>query len=290
MKLRIAIATVAAVALAAAGVAAAAAVTHQSTSSKGTVNLHKTKLGKVLATKSGMTLYLFVADRHGKSACYGKCASFWPPLLAKGKPTAGTGVKASRLGTVKRKNGTKQVTYAGHPLYHFVEDKKAGQTNGQAVQKVWWVVSAAGKKITTKPPAATPVAAPTVQLRATNLGTILVDSRGMTLYLYAQDTSGTSTCYDQCASFWPPLVVTGSPVAGQGIDASLLGTTTRTDGTTQVTYAGHPLYFFAKDAQAGDTAGQGVGGVWNAVSASGAKVESPAPATTTSSSSGSSGY
>jgi predicted lipoprotein with Yx(FWY)xxD motif len=254
------------------------------------LKLHTTSLGPVLVDARGKTLYLFTPDKKNTSVCYGKCASFWPPLLTTGTPRAGQGLKASLLGIAMRKDGKQQVTYAGHPLYHFIEDKKAGQTNGQAVQKVWWVVSAAGKKITTKPPAATPVAAPTVQLRATNLGTILVDSRGMTLYLYAQDTSGTSTCYDQCASFWPPLVVTGSPVAGQGIDASLLGTTTRTDGTTQVTYAGHPLYFFAKDAQPGDTAGQGVGGVWNAVSPSGAKVESPAPATTTSSSSGSSGY
>jgi predicted lipoprotein with Yx(FWY)xxD motif len=184
------------------------------------------------------------------------------------------------------------VTYGGHPLYYFVQDKKAGETSGQAVEKVWWVVSAAGKKITKKPPAATPVAAPTVQLRSTNLGDVLVDSRGMTLYLYMPDTSGASTCYDQCASFWLPLVVTAAPVAGQGLDASLVGTTTRTDGTAQVTYAGHPLYLFAKDAQPGDTTGQGVGGVWYALSASGAKVESPAPAptTTTTSSSGTGGY
>jgi predicted lipoprotein with Yx(FWY)xxD motif len=149
MKIRIALAVVAAVALAAAGVAAAAAVTHQSSAVSGTVNLHSTKLGKVLAGKSGKTLYLFMADKNGKSACYGKCATFWPPLLA-GKPTAGTGVKAGLLRTTKRKNGTMQVTYAGHPLYFFKLDKKAGQTNGEGQDFFggkWWGLNSSGKAV-----------------------------------------------------------------------------------------------------------------------------------------------
>jgi predicted lipoprotein with Yx(FWY)xxD motif len=149
MKIRIALATVAAVALAAAGVAAAAAVTHQGSAAGGTVNLHKTKLGKVLAGKTGKTLYLFMADKHGKSACYGKCANFWPPLMA-GKPTAGTGVKAGLLGTTKRKNGAKQVTYAGHPLYYFKLDKAAGQTNGEGQDFFggkWYGVNSAGRAV-----------------------------------------------------------------------------------------------------------------------------------------------
>jgi predicted lipoprotein with Yx(FWY)xxD motif len=150
MKIRIALGTVVVVALAAAGVAAAAAVTRQSSAASGTLNLHKTKLGKVLAGKSGKTLYLFMADKHGKSACYGKCATFWPPLLA-GKPTAGTGVKAALLGTTTRKDGKKQVTYAGHPLYFFKLDKTAGQTAGEGQDFFggkWWGVGASGKAIT----------------------------------------------------------------------------------------------------------------------------------------------
>jgi predicted lipoprotein with Yx(FWY)xxD motif len=143
------VAAVVAFALAAAGVATAAAVTHHSTR-KGTVTLHKTKLGKVLATKSGMTLYLFVADRKSKSKCYGKCATYWPPLTAKGKPTAGTGVKAKLLGTTKRKNGTKQVTYAGHPLYRFKLDKHSGEVEGEGQDFFggkWYGVNASGKAV-----------------------------------------------------------------------------------------------------------------------------------------------
>ncbi len=149
MKIRIALATVAAVALAAAGVAAAAAVTHQGSAASGTVNLHKTKLGKVLAGKTGKTLYLFLADKHGKSACYGKCATNWPPLMA-GKPTAGAGVKAGLLGTTKRKTGAKQVTYAGHPLYYFKLDKAAGQANGEGLDFFggkWYGVNSAGRAV-----------------------------------------------------------------------------------------------------------------------------------------------
>src|SRR5512146_2114508 len=91
------------------------------------VEVEKTaKLGKVVATAQGKTLYLFRADHGTTSACYGKCATFWPPLLASGKPAAGPGVSASLLGTTKRKDGKLQVTYKGHPLYTFLEDKAAG--------------------------------------------------------------------------------------------------------------------------------------------------------------------
>jgi predicted lipoprotein with Yx(FWY)xxD motif len=151
MKLRIALVTVAVVALAAAGVAAASAVTHTSAGASGTVDLRSTKLGKVLVAKSGLTLYLFKADKSGRSVCYGQCATYWPPLLATTKPTAGTGVKATMLETIKRKDGTKQVTYAGHPLYRFKLDKKAGQVNGEGQDFFggkWYGVNAAGKAVT----------------------------------------------------------------------------------------------------------------------------------------------
>jgi predicted lipoprotein with Yx(FWY)xxD motif len=91
-------------------------------------------------------------------------------------------------------------------------------------------------------------------------GKILVDEKGMTVYLFVKDTGTQSTCYTQCAVFWPPVLTTGKPQAGAGADASLLGTTTRTDGTVEVTYAGHPLYYFQKDKAPGDTTGQGVNG------------------------------
>ena len=126
-------------------------------------------------------------------------------------------------------------------------------------------------------PAANAAGAPTVSLRSTPLGQILVDGNGKTLYFYAADKSAMSTCYGDCASVWPPLLTGGSPVAGQGINQSLLSTTTRTDGSHEVVYNGHPLYYFVSDKQAGDTTGQDIssfGAYWYVLSAAGAKVDS----------------
>jgi predicted lipoprotein with Yx(FWY)xxD motif len=148
------------VALAAAGVAAAAAVTHQSAASSsataGKVTLHKTKIGNVLATSSGRTLYLFMKDKNGKSSCYGQCVTYWPALMKKGKLSAGAGVKKNLLGTTKRKNGKLQVTYKGHPLYLFKLDKGAGQIEGQRQNFFggkWYAVSASGSANKKAPPA-----------------------------------------------------------------------------------------------------------------------------------------
>jgi predicted lipoprotein with Yx(FWY)xxD motif len=129
-------------------------------------------------------------------------------------------------------------------------------------------------------PSPSPVASPaatgaTVAVATSKLGQILVDGKGITLYLFVADTGTSSTCYTSCATVWPPVVTAGAPQAGAGADAMLLGTTTRTDGKVEVTYAGHPLYYFVQDKAAGDTTGQGVngfGGLWWVVSPSGAAV------------------
>ena len=107
------------------------------------------------------------------------------------------------------------------------------------------------------------------------LGSILVDGKGMTVYLFVADTGTASTCYTSCANIWPPVLTNGAPQAGTGADKSMLGTTTRTDGKVEVTYAGHPLYYFIKDKKPGDTTGQGIngfGGLWWVMSASGAAI------------------
>jgi predicted lipoprotein with Yx(FWY)xxD motif len=101
-------------------------------------------------------------------------------------------------------------------------------------------------------------AAPTIALAPSKLGKILVDGHGRTLYEFVADKTTASTCYGACASLWPPLAVSGAPKAGPGILASLLGTTKRTDGTTEVTYNGHPLYYFTGDPQAGETTGHAI--------------------------------
>jgi len=117
----------------------------------------------------------------------------------------------------------------------------------------------------TGPIVVSPAAArPIVRAASTALGTILVDERGLTLYMFTQDVRepSTSNCYGICAANWPPLLTTDRPVAGPGVRPELLGVTIRADGTLQVTYNGWPLYYWFRDAQPGDTRGQNVGGVW----------------------------
>jgi predicted lipoprotein with Yx(FWY)xxD motif len=114
-----------------------------------TVGLANTGLGEILVDSQGRTLYLFKADHGTKSACTGACAAAWPPLLAKAKPTVGSGANASLLGTSPRPEGTMQVTYNGHPLYLFVKDGKAGETNGQGVTAfgaAWFALNAGGNQ------------------------------------------------------------------------------------------------------------------------------------------------
>ncbi len=115
--------------------------------------------------------------------------------------------------------------------------------------------------------------AATVAVGSTSLGDVLVDGDGMTLYLFDSDTQGgESTCYGGCASAWPPLLTEGDPAAGDGADDGMLGTVERTDGTTQVTYDGWPLYYWAQDSAAGDVNGQGVNDVWWVLGPNGAPV------------------
>jgi predicted lipoprotein with Yx(FWY)xxD motif len=127
-----------------------------------------------------------------------------------------------------------------------------------------------------------------VLVRLTSVGGVLADARGHTLYSYAADNGRTPACYGACASLWPPFLTGASPIAGIGAKAKLLGTTRRKDGKLQVTYAGHPLYFYSGDSKAAQVNGQGYQSSWWALAASGAKVKktattstSPPPPTTT---------
>jgi predicted lipoprotein with Yx(FWY)xxD motif len=133
-----------------AAIASTLAFAHGTATRGTTVKIAKTRVGRILVDSKGITLYDFVVDKHGTSACYGACAALWPPLLTTGKPHAGPGVRASLLGTTKRKDGKLEVTYNHHPLYYFVTDRKPGQTTGQGVNQFggpWWVLSRAGKEI-----------------------------------------------------------------------------------------------------------------------------------------------
>jgi predicted lipoprotein with Yx(FWY)xxD motif len=115
-----------------------------------TVKTAKVKLGTIVVDGSGHTLYLFEKDQNGTSACTGACAKVWSPLTTGAAPQSGGGAQSAMLGTIKRPDGTMQVTYAGHPLYHYDDDHKPGQAEGQgekAFGASWYVVAPSGKKI-----------------------------------------------------------------------------------------------------------------------------------------------
>src|SRR5258707_102927 len=131
MDLRLGLALIAIASLGVAGFLIAGTNARGAAQSGATVSLRTTKLGAILVNSKGRALYLFAKDKNGKGACWGMCATYWPPAIVKTKPPAGPGVKASLLGTTLRADGRKQVTYNRHPLYGFALDKQAGQTNGE---------------------------------------------------------------------------------------------------------------------------------------------------------------
>ena len=238
-------------------------------------------LGSFLVDSKGMTLYVYTKDTPNTSTCYGTCASYWPALLTAGAPLAGTGVTASLLGTTARTDGTSQVTYNGWPLYYYVSDKAAGDTTGQGTKNVWYVIDPSGKTVGNAPaatvaPAAASAGAMLNAGQNAALGSFLVSSNGMTLYVFSKDTANTSNCSGTCSTNWPPLLTNGAPIAGSGVNAAWLGTITRSDGGIQVTYNGMPVYNFSGDKAVGDTNGQGFKDLWHVMNLAGMPVM-PAP-------------
>jgi predicted lipoprotein with Yx(FWY)xxD motif len=129
------------------------------TVSAATVDVHTGNGASFLTDSSGRALYLWTPDTMTTSMCSSACASAWPPLTVKAAPTAGTGATASDLGTISRSDGTKQVTYAGHPLYYFAGDKAAGQTNGEGSNGFgapWYLVAPGGQEVTSLSAASAP--------------------------------------------------------------------------------------------------------------------------------------
>ena len=111
------------------------------------VRVARTGLGRILVNAQGRTLYLFLQDHDGKSACAGTCTRVWPPAIVAHAPQAGAGVEAAKLTTTLRTDDTRQLVYNGHPLYAMVADTRPGQTQGQGFLGTWFVVSPAGHLI-----------------------------------------------------------------------------------------------------------------------------------------------
>ncbi|MBK8134823.1 MAG: hypothetical protein IPK52_03120 [Chloroflexi bacterium] len=212
------------------------------------------ELGSYLVGPNGMTLYSLTPDEIGESVCYDQCATAWPPLTVASADelSAAEGIPGT-LGTTERTDGTLQVTYNGIPLYYWFRDAAVGDTTGHRVNNVWWIV----------PPATV------YTQRVPDLGTILVGPTGLSLYLFTRDTAGDglSTCYDNCAVAWPPLLVDSAESIVPGVNLpGELSTIERTDGTLQVAYNGWPLYYWKDDVAVGDALGEGANSVWYTIS------------------------
>jgi predicted lipoprotein with Yx(FWY)xxD motif len=242
-----------------------------------TVNLADTALGTVLVDGAGKTLYVFTADAAGKSNCTGDCLANWPALISDAAPTLGAGLDAASFSTITRDDGTKQVAFHDLPLYYFAGDTAAGETKGQGLAGKWYVIDAAGEMIGVE--AASPSAAAggvNVDLADNALGKILVGGeKGLTLYIFTADKGGKSACSGDCLANWPALISAAAPTLGAGLEADDFATITREDGGgAQVTFYGQPLYYFAGDAAAGETKGQGLAdGKWLVVDAEGKPIK-----------------
>ncbi|OPH53155.1 hypothetical protein BC351_32295 [Paenibacillus ferrarius] len=214
----------------------------------------KTDLGNYLTDASGRALYYYDKDTKGVSNCSGKCLEKWPVFYSPGI-AAPTGVNSSDFGTIVRADGSLQTTYKGFPLYYWVDDTKMGDTTGQDVGHVWYVVDPA-KFAGTKA-----VDSSVKTSKSDALGTYLVDENGMTLYLFTKDQNDPNACVGPCLVNWPIFYDEHLTVSGD-LAASDFGVLTRNDGTKQSTYKGWPLYYWIKDHNPGDTTGQNVGKVW----------------------------
>jgi predicted lipoprotein with Yx(FWY)xxD motif len=232
-------------------------------------------------TASGTrTLYLLTADTRRSSVCYTAdgCDALWPPLLTGGRVQAGTGTSRRLIGTIRRSDGTRQVTYRGQPVYFFALDLGAGAPAGLTIgEHVEDPAPVAGIWYTVLPNGRPEPGIAAIQSEPSGGSNILADAgagRGVisTLYAFSADTPATSNCTGRCARLWPPVLTQSAPVAALIANGSLLGVVQRADGTFQVTYNGHPLYYFANGLDTG-TEGNGVtafGGTFNIVNVSGA--------------------
>jgi predicted lipoprotein with Yx(FWY)xxD motif len=236
------------------------------------------EFGEILVGNDGMTLYIFTVDEPNTVNCADSCLVQWPPLLTEGNPVLGEGVDPSLVGTAPMADGTMIVTYDERPLYYWIADTMPGDTTGQGVGDVWYVISPQGdvlgmdsaSQVMDLPSGE--AAEDDAELNVVNdpaLGEILVGKDGMTLYMFTRDEPNTVNCTGDCLNNWPPLVTQGNPVLGAGVDETLVDTAELPDGRMIVTYNGMPLYYFANDSMAGHTNGQGVGTVWFVVSPEG---------------------
>ncbi|UGY90331.1 SCO0930 family lipoprotein [Streptomyces gobiensis] len=255
------------------------------------------ELGQVVTDSSGLTLYRFDKDsaEPPKSNCEGDCATAWPAVPADDAKAA-AGVDSELLGEVERSDGTSQLTLGGWPVYRYAKDNAAGDTNGHGVGGTWHALAADGGKAEKgkaeggkgqdkgngKGEGGSAPAGNGAELSAVEdpeLGSIVTDAQGRTLYRFDKDSAWPmkSNCTGACLETWKPAkMVDKNSVSG--VAAKDVIEFNRPDGTKQLTIDCWPLYWYTGDEEPGDTNGHGVGGTWHAVTPEGKKARKAASA------------
>lgn len=252
-----------------------------------TVSAASSTYGKVLVVGSGAykacSLYILTSDEiHQLSGANFACSDnenalgapcdtiLWPALLTAGAPIAGTGVNPTLLGTVTRTDvlsgeSVKQVTYGGLPLYRFLFDESPGETEGANLfdpvtspTGTWYLIDArrglpatgrAHLQLETAPLNGTGRDETVLAATMSNDFSLFPEPPSFPVYTTSADSGHRSACQGTCAAvYWPPVLTSGLPETGPGVDAHAVGTIVRPDGTRQVTYNGKPLYLFFGDA------------------------------------------
>ncbi|WKN43848.1 hypothetical protein [Tunicatimonas pelagia] len=205
-------------------------------------------LGSYLVNQDGRAFYFFSRDVDGTSACEGGCLDTWPAYY-QADFEVGSGLDQSDFGTITRADGEMQTTYKGWPLYYYSGDTGANQINGEGIGQVWFVA---------KPDYTLMLATQVVEAVGSDPISYLVDAEGNSLYYFENDENNVSVCTDGCLDAWPAFNEVANVVLPSTLNQGAFAAIDRTDGGQQLTYAGRPIYFFAQDAQRGDTNGAAV--------------------------------
>ena len=214
----------------------------------------KSNMGNFLVDAKGMTLYYFAKDTVTNSNCpLGPCLTAWPVFYSADTVVPATLNKVD-FSQITRDDGAKQSTYKGWPLYYYYQDTKPGDTLGEGVGNIWYIVPE-------------PFYTVMIQNQVSIGSNYLADSKGMTLYTFTNDKQGSgstppqSTCTDKCLATWP-VFNTASFIIPSVLKNSDFTSFKRSDGANQLAYKGWPLYYYAGDAKSGDVKGQGFNKVW----------------------------
>ncbi len=226
------------------------------------------ELGQLIAGADGRSLYAFTNDVDAISTCNGTCAEAWPPVIVDADFAVAPGLDVGIFATAPREDGSLQLVAGRFPLYFFAGDANPGDLAGQGSGDVWFAVGLDGELLTGEAAegedaaeAETTESAVPVAVAVTDLGEILVDADGLSLYGFTEDVDGLPTCADACADAWPPAL-TDSSALPEGLDPEIFSVVEGPDGTFQLKAGIWPLYRFAGDGAPGDINGQESGDVW----------------------------